>query len=158
MNPMEMADLEYKFSTLINSSLIGAIVENIDIRFHPDTDAINKAKRECKAAKKKAEEDKKFSLLSNCSKELGRQIALGSEKGASSWISTLPLKECGFTLSKQQFQDAIRIRYNIPLEGISSECACGKSNSIDHALTCKLGGYISPVSYTHLTLPTIYSV
>ena len=62
---------------------------------------LKKAKKTYKAAKSKAEEDKKFNLLSNCSKELGRQIALGSEKGASSWISTLPLKECGFTLSKQ---------------------------------------------------------
>ena len=60
------------------------------------------------------EEQRKFKLLNEGNKELGRQLVLLSEKGASSWISTLPLKECGFVLSKQQFQDAIRIRYNIP--------------------------------------------
>ena len=93
----------------------------------------------------KDEEPRKFKPLSEGNKELGRQIALLSEKGAPSWISTLLLKECGFVLSKQQFQDAIRIRYNIPLDRISQECACGKTISIDHLLICMLmlGGYVS---------------
>ncbi|KAL5253931.1 hypothetical protein ACHWQZ_G013632 [Mnemiopsis leidyi] len=61
----------------------------------------------------------------------------------------MPLKNCGFVLSKQQFQDGLRLRYNIPLEGVSFECACGKSNSIDHALICKLGGY-THLRHNHL--------
>ena len=52
-------------------------------------------------------------------------------------------------LSKQQFQDGLRLRYNIPLEGVSLECACGKPNSIDHALICKLGGY-THLRHNHL--------
>ena len=95
------------------------------------------------------EEDRKFHLLSTCSTSLKRQITLLSEKGASAWLSTLPLKNCGFVLSKQQFQDGLRLRYNIPLEGVSLECACGKPNSIDHALICKLGGY-THLRHNHL--------
>ena len=33
-------------------------------------------------------------------------------------------KNCGFVLSKQQFHDGPRLRSNIPLEGVSLECAC----------------------------------
>ena len=116
---------------------------------NPDMEFISKAKQQCKATKTKDEEQRKFKLLNEGNKELGRQLALLSEKGASSWISTLPLKECGFVLSKQQFQDAIRIKYNIPLDGISQECACGKTNSIDHSLICKLGEYVA-LRHNHL--------
>ena len=148
-DPSSLSDSEYTFSTTINRSLIDAIVENSCDTYNPNTESISKAKQQCKATKIKNEEQRKFKLLSEGNKELGRQIALLSEKGASSWISTLPLKECGFVLSKQQFQDAIRIRYNIPLDGISQECACGKTNSIDHSLICKLGGYVS-LRHNHL--------
>ncbi|KAL5268710.1 hypothetical protein ACHWQZ_G002528 [Mnemiopsis leidyi] len=126
-----------------------AILENKCEEFNPDSQSILKAKKECKAMKTKMEEDRKFHLLNTSSASLRRQIALLSEKGASAWLSTLPLKNCGFVLSKQQFQDGLRLRYNIPLVGVSLECACGKSNSINHALICKLGGY-THLRHNHL--------
>ena len=139
-DPSSLSDSEYTFSTTINCnrSLIDAILENNCDTNNPDMESISKAKQQCKDTKIKDEEPRKFKPLSEGNKELGRQIALLSEKGAPSWISTLSLKECGFALSKQQFQDAIRIRYNIP-----QECACRKTISIDHLLICKLGGYVS---------------
>ena len=33
------------------------------------------------------------------------------ERGASSWLTTIPLVEYGFTLHKQAFRDAIYLRY-----------------------------------------------
>ena len=41
------------------------------------------------------------------------QLELLSEKGASSWLTSLPLKEYGFLLNEQEFQDAISLRYNL---------------------------------------------
>ena len=39
--------------------------------------------------------------------------------------------------------DALRLRYAKPLTNIPRNCACGKANSIDHALSCKKGGFVS---------------
>ena len=39
-----------------------------------------------------------------------RTVDLASEKGASSWLTSLPLAECGFVLHKQEFRDAILLR------------------------------------------------
>ena len=97
----------------------------------------------CKKTKTEQEQQKKFSILSCCGEELGKQIALASEKGTSSWLTSLPLKSCGFTLSKQQFHDSVKLRYNIKLDDVSGDCACGNKNSVDHSLICKLGGYTS---------------
>ena len=36
---------------------------------------------------------------------------LGSEKGASSWLMTLPISEHGFALPKGSFRDALCLRY-----------------------------------------------
>jgi len=65
------------------------------------------------------------------------------EKGASSWLSALPLKAVGYALSKQEFMDAICIRYGWKVKGISTDCACGETNSVDHSLICKPGSCTS---------------
>jgi len=35
------------------------------------------------------------------------------------------------------------MRYGWKVKGIPTHCACGETNSVDHSLICKLGGYIS---------------
>jgi hypothetical protein len=73
------------------------------------------------------------------------QLDLAAEKGASSWLTALPLKSFGFLLNKQEFSDAICIRYNLNLKNTATSCACGETNSntINHSLICKKGGYVS---------------
>ena len=42
---------------------------------------------------------------------LQRVMLVNSEKGASSWLSALPIREHGFSLHKGAFIDAICLRY-----------------------------------------------
>ena len=66
-----------------------------------------------------------------------------SEKGASSWLSALPLREYGFALHKTAFHDALALRYGqLPLQ-MPSHCTCGSNFSIEHALSCTKGGFPS---------------
>ena len=65
------------------------------------------------------------------------------EKGASNWLTTMPIKEYGFYLNKQTFWDSVHLRYGIQLKRLPLQCACGSNFSVDHALTCKTGGFIS---------------
>ena len=65
------------------------------------------------------------------------------DKGVSSWLTALPLREQGFDLNKEQFRDALSLRYNIPLEGLPSTYACGDTFNVPHALSCKKGGFIT---------------
>ena len=65
------------------------------------------------------------------------------DKGASSWLTALPLREQGFDLNKEQFRDALSLRYNIPSEGLPSTCACGDTFNVAHALSCKKGGFVA---------------
>ena len=45
------------------------------------------------------------------------------KKGASTWLSTLPLKEEGYNLLKQEFWDLVKIRYEWPLLRLSNMCS-----------------------------------
>ncbi len=67
-------------------------------------------------------------------------MELGSEKGASSWLSALPIEEHGFALYKGTFRDALCMRYNYQPTHLPSKCVCGKFFSVDHALSCPTGG------------------
>ena len=70
-------------------------------------------------------------------------MQLAQEKGASSWLTSLPIEEFGFTLHKRAFQDALALRYNWqPLQSPST-CGCGTGFSIEHALSCPKGGFPS---------------
>ena len=67
-----------------------------------------------------------------------------TEKGASNWLTTMPIKEHGFYLSKQEFWDSIRTRYGIALTRLPSKCvACGVPFNVEHAFSCKFGGFVT---------------
>ena len=48
-----------------------------------------------------------------------RLIECTLEKGASSWLTCLPLKSEDYNLNKLEFKDSIKLRYGWQLEGFS---------------------------------------
>ena len=70
-------------------------------------------------------------------------VIQAAEKGASSWLNAIPLQDQNLNLNKEQFNDALRLRYNIPLDNLPSRCACGEVFDVNHALSCKKGGFIT---------------
>lgn len=71
-----------------------------------------------------------------------KALTAAKEKGASSWLTCLPLTEYGFTLSKSEFRDAIHLRYGWTPARLPTHCVCGDTFSVDHALSCSHGGYL----------------
>ncbi len=73
---------------------------------------------------------------------------LGSEKGASSWLSVLPLEEHKFTLHKTAFRDAIALGMVGPQQTAPSKHTFPLRLWTvvlhpTHALSCPRGGYPS---------------
>ena len=78
---------------------------------------------------------------SGCPRHLQRAMELGSEKGAFSWLSALPIEEHWFALHKGAFRDILCLRYNWQPSNLLSNCVCGHSFSVDHALNCPSGTF-----------------
>ena len=66
---------------------------------------------------------------------------VAEDKGASHWLSALPLAHQGFTLHKGAFRDALYLRYDCRPSNLPSCCVCGQDFSIDHAMICPTGGF-----------------
>ena len=70
-----------------------------------------------------------------------RLFVVSNERGSSSWLSALPLRVHGFDLHKEAFRDALCIRYGWRPPLLPLSCVCGKSFSVEHALSCRFGGF-----------------
>jgi len=71
-----------------------------------------------------------------------QQLIKGAmEKGASSWLPALPIKTIGYTLNKQEFTDAICMRYGWKVKGIPIHL--WRDKFCWSHLICKLGSYTS---------------
>ena len=85
-------------------------------------------------------------------------LDLAMTRGASAWLLALPLTECGFTLHKTAFHDAIALHYGWPLYRTPSHCTCGTVFSVNQALSCPRGGLsaiLVHLLYQQLTLEKV---
>ena len=100
--------------------------------------AIKGSIRSSNREQKKQQANDTANVLSH---KLKRCVDLAREKGASSWLSVLPIKDQGFSLSKGEFRDAICLRYGWCLPNTPLNCNCGLSFTTDHAMICPKGGF-----------------
>lgn len=67
---------------------------------------------------------------------------MAQEVGASNWLTALPIKAKGFSLNKQEFFDALALRYGWHMDGLPQSCWCGSPFNTNHAMICKTGGFV----------------
>jgi len=79
-------------------------------------------------------------LLPLLSPSLHRSILLATEKGSSSWLTTFPLFEHGFSLHKGAFWDSLCLHYGWRPPLLPSSCVCGRQFSLEHAFGYPGGG------------------
>ena len=143
LNPVENADAEYTYSVKATSDL-AALIRNQQTNLNLlDLDAVKKNKTEIKDEKNQKIKEKMERIATELDEKTRRYFQCAQEKGASLWLSCLPIKQLGYSINKQEFKDAICLRYGWAIPNTPNYCACGKRNSVDHALICKRGGYVS---------------
>ena len=143
-NPGTTADKEYEWSQTLTNSLSSKIIEQ-RMMFEESEQEL-RDQHNCSLRQVKADKELVYKTLSDSIHEgLGsgmiRSLQIAAGKGSSIRLNTLPIKKLGFTLNKLEFQDALCLRYGFIIKGMPAKCACGKENSVDHALVCMLGGY-----------------
>ena len=141
-NPSEECSVEYDNSLRVTASVTEAIISQIEYQ-DIDKEDRKAAIAEIKQKKLECYIKKKDELENELTEKKFRMLELAAEKGASNWLTTPPLAEYGFRLNKQQFADALCLRYDIPLKNVPAHCGCGQKFSVEHALTCKRGPFIN---------------
>ena len=90
----------------------------------------------------KKEKENLRTVMGSLSEADQRRLQLAGEKGASSWLLVLPIREFGFALHKRHFVDALCLRYGWLTGDLPVHCACGEKFSAEHALSCLKGGFV----------------
>ena len=68
-------------------------------------------------------------------------MELASERGASNWLTSLPIEEFGFCLHKGAFTDALALRYGWTPSRIPMFCVCGSTFTVEYVFSCLRGGF-----------------
>ena len=141
-NPIHSAEKEYTASITITENLTNIICNQEEDLTNYDKVQVENNIKQAKIRKEQILHEELNQILDGVDEKTKRTLKLAQEKGAGSWLTALPIKSLGYTLNKQEFRDSVCLRYNWKVPNTSSYCQCGAKNDINHALTCKKGGYV----------------
>ena len=97
-----------------------------------DKNVATESRKEVMSAKNKAHEELENQLRAKMTQEQLRAHDLSKMKGASNWLTALPIEMENFILNKREFADAIAIRYRWQLKRLPAVCPCGKQYDQRH--------------------------
>ncbi|KAG0706012.1 hypothetical protein GWK47_002703 [Chionoecetes opilio] len=140
-SPDKLAQEENRNSINLTRTLTKKIIAQ-DAKGETDQNAILELKKTMSRNRQSAQVESLERLKNVMLDETVRKIHIAQETGASNWLTCLPIRAKGFTLNKQEFVDAVALRYGWPVEGVPKTCACGVPNNVDHTRTCKKGGFV----------------
>ena len=139
--PSKTALFEHTSSLKVTAPLTALIVQQRPIYSVETITNQRRMKLEVTQMRRDQENTTAEELMLELSAQQKRAMELGKEKGASSWLSALPIEDHGFALHKVDFRDTLFLRYGWQPSNLPSRCACGASFTMEHALSCPTGGF-----------------
>ena len=139
-NPSASAGAEYLASVKVSAPLVSKIIAQSHET--PDDADVRELTYSVRREKDDDIKEKLEQFKTSLPRRTRRAVDLAREKGASSWLTAIPLKEMNFDLSKREFRDALRLRYDWAIPDSPSVCVCGCDFNADHAMICQRGGLI----------------
>ena len=140
-DPCSVSSSDYDFSHELSRPLVDLILRQHDSLPHDVIDSQFLIFKKLSQARQQGQVDAAQSVLARSSSVLRKAIECCQDKGASSWLSALPLEQYGFALHKNEFTDALCLRYGWTPPHLPSHCVCGKAFSINHAFSCPHGAF-----------------
>ena len=155
MNPTSTADQEYSASKEVTSPIVNSILSQDGLYSYEALADQLSSVAEIKKRKRSQLSSTASQIKASLPPDLQRAMDLSEEKGASNWLTVLPVEEFGFILHKGAFRDALALRYSWPLHNTPSRCSCGINFTVEHSLSCPKGGYPS-ICHTEIRDFTAY--
>ena len=119
---VDSAEREYCTSVKITAGLTYLICHQEMVLSLLDKEEMAKTKIQLKKEKEITYKEEKENIIEMLCEKEKRMLLAASEKGASSWLSALPLKKLGYVINKQEFRDAICLRYGWKIPNTSIYC------------------------------------
>ena len=135
----DSAKHQFRSSRLITSPHVAAIISQKDTMLEQDADGrtLDDLLMEDRSEKSERRKQKIKDVDEKAPLDMKPFILQARDRGASSWLNALPIEELDFQLNKEEFRDALRLRYNMKLDNLPTYCPCDNRFSVSHALDCK---------------------
>ena len=137
----EEAEFEFNTAITISDQLAKLIIAQSSV-LTLDEQEMGNTRSSVKSSRSTRIKNMADSLDQRLSPEQLRTATLARDKGESGWLNILQLEDEGYVLNKEEFRDALALRYNKSIPNLPSLCPCGKSFNHTHAMVCKTGGFI----------------
>ena len=107
---MRITSREYAYSVAVTKDHVSLINQQDPDITKLDMGKIKEKKEELRKQKEEFLSQRFKVLHKESDHQLKNHLDQAREKGASTWLSTLPLKDLNYVLNRQEFQDSIRLR------------------------------------------------
>ena len=139
LDPTKCANSQFSASSKVSEPLASLIQQQkVDYPMQTQVEQ-RQAKATIRSSHRKAVIEEVDVIKSKLPKTQQTAMEQASEKGASAWLTAIPIAEYGFSLHKQAFRDALCVRYGWQPARLPSHCSCGEAFSVSHALSCSKG-------------------
>ena len=138
----DISNKEYVNSIKVTNDLTDLIIKQ-NPKYEVNVKLLNEVKNNIKRDRREDQNKLLRDIRLNLHEEKRRLHDINQELGASTWLTSLPIKDEGYVFNKQEFWDLIHIRYGWNLTRLPEKCACGVRFDVHHALICKKGGFIT---------------
>ena len=138
--------LEAPYQFAASASITASHVESIatqSIFMVAGEKSTEELRRHLQIVKMASAKSRMESIDATLSPDVLQLVNQSRDKSASSWLTAVPLVDQGLVLNKQEFRDSLRLRYNLPLSGLPSQCVCREKFTVGQALSCKKGEFCS---------------
>ena len=142
-NPLSFYASQHFSSVFITQPLVELL--SGAVAGHPSEaeGAMSQLKLQCTRQKEEEYKSLASSVRNQLPADRLRLFEVANERGASTWLTALPLKEFGFDLHKEEFRDALCLRYGWRPSDLPLTCVCGESYTVAHSLMCLYGGFVT---------------
>ena len=85
-----------------------------------------------------------MNALRNCLNENQPRLnSINRKKGVLTWLTSYPISDHELGLTKQQFWESYRLRYDWVLLNMRHICCCSAKIDVQHAMHCKRGVFVT---------------
>lgn len=141
INPTAVANEQFESSHTIMFPLVLQILE---MKYGMEDDLYSEMKSkkvEITQRRRTKHKSTASDLLNHLNGKLKRNVQFAQDKEVFIWLTSLPLENHGFALSRSEFQDAIALRYSWVPDCLPLSCACDAPFSVEHVLSCPKGAF-----------------
>ena len=143
IDPSKQSDLHHSACERITAPLVELIL-NQSKSYSPQVRTTQqRAKNSTRTLRRLQEAREANEIRERLPPQMKRATDAAAEKGASSWLTTLPITKHGFAHHKGAFRDALCLRYGWHPPNLPSHCVCSQKFTVEHALSCPRGRFPS---------------